>query len=161
MSKTDVGAQEAQRGRQDRGDVVGWPLVWLRITIAVDVTIRLVVLSTLIYFLVRLWPASGIVVVIVAPAISYTLWHVTVLVPETPLLFKRWPSSSSARESVAVVGLLGLPRLFWAVLIVVQPNGGSTWPFVAIATATLLVAVSALAIWVRLRPVRLATTSRY
>ena len=47
---------------------------------------------------------------------------------------------------MAIVAVLGLARLLWAIPIVLRENGGTT-AYVVVAVATVAVAVSAAVLW--------------
>jgi hypothetical protein len=123
-----------------------WHLVWARVTICGDVAIRLAILAGLIYLAMSTWPAEGMLVLIAIPTISYAAWQTLVLVFEFRLLWQAWESPDEARRSVTIVAVLGLPRLLWAIPIVLREDGGTT-AYVVVAVATVAVAVSAAVLW--------------
>ncbi|MCB0921722.1 MAG: hypothetical protein KDC08_07905 [Actinobacteria bacterium] len=128
-----------------------WPLVWVRLTIGVDVSIRVVILAALVVLVWSVWPGDGMLSLILIPAFGYAVWQAMVLPFIVQLLWRRWASVHGARRSVAVVACLGLPRLLWTIPIVVR-EGRGTAAYVAVAAGTVTVAVSALTMWVCLRP---------
>lgn len=123
-----------------------WHLVWARTTICGDVAVRLAILAGLVYLAWSTWPAEGLLVLIAVPTISYAFWQMLVLVFEFRLLWQAWESPDVVRRSVAIVAVLGLARLLWAIPIVLRENGGTT-AYVVVAVATVAVAVSAAVLW--------------
>ncbi len=109
--------------------------------------IRIAALAALAYFVWRVWPGDGLLAFVLMPMFVYAAWQAVVLPLNARLLSKRWESTDSARRSVAVVALLGLPRLLWAVPIALREREG-TMGFVVVASATMLIAVSAVTLWV-------------
>jgi len=110
------------------------------------VAIRLAVLAGLVYLALSIWPGEGMLGLIAIPALGYALWQMLMLIFEFRLLWQAQESPDVVRRSLTIVAGFALPRLLWAIPIVLREDGDTT-TYAVVAAATIVVALSATVLW--------------